>query len=97
MLTKDDLKQIQIIVRQEGKNIRSELRMEIKLLKMELSNRIAELERRLDKIEVDIDQMKKDIRKIRKDLNYSVDFIDREYLELKKRVDRIEGRLQLSV
>lgn len=95
MLTKDDLKQIQTIVHQEGKFIRSELRTEIKLLKMELSNRIAELERRISGVEIDITQIKKDIKKIKKDLSYSVDFLDREFLELNRRVEKTEKLLNL--
>lgn len=106
MLTKTDLKQIQTIVRQEvtreGKTIRSDIRGEMKLLKMELSNRITQVEERLANIEIrltnvekDIFLIKKDIKKIKKDLIYSVDFLDREFLQLNRRVERIEERLNL--
>jgi len=111
MLTKTDLQAINKIVKKtvreevsrEGKTIRSEIRTEIKLLKMELSNRIAAVENRLSETEIkltniekDIAQIKKDIKKIKKDLAYNVDFMDRDYLRLQKRVERVEEHLNLS-
>lgn len=44
----------------------------------------------------DIKTMQKDIVQIRKDTKALVGFLDREYLELRKRIDRIEEYLHLQ-
>ena len=64
MLTKSDLKEIDLVV----------------------SNRI----------KVELKPVKEDISQIRKDTKTLVNFFDKEYLELRKRVERIEHHLHLS-
>ncbi|HUD20428.1 MAG TPA: hypothetical protein VMR81_08360 [Patescibacteria group bacterium] len=47
------------------------------------------------RIREELKPMKEDIVKIRKDINVIVSFFDREYTNLRTRVERIEEHLQL--
>ncbi|KKQ51792.1 hypothetical protein A2865_03250 [Candidatus Woesebacteria bacterium RIFCSPHIGHO2_01_FULL_39_17] len=47
-------------------------------------------------IKEELAPIKKDITQIRKDIKTIVNFFDREYLELRKRVERIEEHLGLE-
>ncbi len=49
------------------------------------------------KLEMRLKPIKKDILEIRKDMKTIVNFFDREYLELRNRVERIEEYLKLTV
>ncbi|PIS15788.1 hypothetical protein COT62_01805 [Candidatus Roizmanbacteria bacterium CG09_land_8_20_14_0_10_41_9] len=71
MLTKNDLQQIQRIVKIE---VHHETQ---KVVKKEL------------------EAIKEDVTQIRKDVKTIVNFFDTEYLELRKRVERIEEHLKL--
>lgn len=44
----------------------------------------------------DIKTIKSDVSQIRKDIKTIVNYFDREYLELRKRVERIEEHLNLE-
>jgi len=68
MLTKNDLKQIQGVVRTE-----------------------------MSSLQQDIKTLRKDVTQVRKDTKMIVSFFDREYLELRKRVERIEEHLHLQI
>jgi len=72
MLTKNDLQQIQRIVKTEAHHETQ------KVVKREL------------------EAIKEDVTQIRKDVKTIVNFFDTEYLELRKRVERIEELLKLS-
>lgn len=50
-----------------------------------------------EKIKKQLKPVKDDIAQIRKDVKVMVNFFDREYLDLRKRVERIETHLKLSV
>lgn len=50
-----------------------------------------------EKMEKRLKPVKDDIAHIRKDIKTMVNFFDREYLDLRKRVERIETHLRLSV
>lgn len=81
MLTKDDLKE-------ELKPIKAD----IKGLKINVKGLTGDVKG----IKADIKTLKADVTKIRKDTGVIVDFFDREYLDLRKRVTRIEEHLGLS-
>ncbi len=49
------------------------------------------------RIKQEVKPIKEDIAQIRKDVKVVVNFFDREYLDLRKRVERIEAHLKLSV
>ena len=80
MLTKTDLLQIRKVVREE---IESTNRT-VKILQYEVSI-----------IKKDVQGLKKDMAKVKKDLNLVVSFFDHEYLDLQKRIERIENYLKL--
>lgn len=80
MLTKIDLKQIQRVVHDESR----------KVVKEENKNLASKSD-----LKKELDPIKKDISKIRKDINAIIGFFDTEYLELRKRVERIEDHLNL--
>lgn len=82
MLTKSDLKQIQKVVKGEVKSEVDPLKKDIKAINATLKK--------------DISTLKKDVTKIRKDMKIVVSLFDREYLELRARVDRLEKHLSLE-
>ena len=55
------------------------------------------VEKAIAPIKKDISTMKSDISQIRSDVKTVVNFFDKEYLELRKRVERIEEHLHLPV
>lgn len=54
-----------------------------------------EVKVQLDPVHKEIKTIKKDIVHIRKDINTIINFFDREYLELRSRIERIEDYLKL--
>ena len=103
-------KRVREEVEAEGKNIKDGLGTDIRTSRMRIQEDIRELSSRVKNIEItigrlekttqtvekDIAVIKKDLQRIEKKIDKSVDFIDREYLELKKRVERIEKHLKLE-
>lgn len=92
MLTKTDLTQIRKIVREEieteSKSLKEDLLGEIKLVRIELQKEIRALASRVKNIEIAIKKIQKDIKSI-------INFFDKESLQLRKRIERIEDRLNL--
>lgn len=88
MLTKTDLNQIQKIVKTE---VQGETR---KIVREETSKIVQSETRKIVKEE--LVPIKEDITHIRKDIKTIVNYFDREYLNLRKRVERIEDHLNLS-
>lgn len=84
MLDKNDLLQIKNIVQIEtGKIVQEETK---KIVQEEGAS-----------LKRDVSTLKSDVSMIRKDVKAIVSLFDRKYLELRKRVDRIEEHLGLSV
>lgn len=54
------------------------------------------LEQDVTSLKVDVKVIKADVAKIRKDVDAVVDFFDKEYLDIRKRVERIEEHLGLT-
>jgi len=50
-----------------------------------------------NRFKVELKPIKEDIAHIRKDVKTVINYFDREYLQLRKRVERIEAHLNLSV
>jgi len=67
MLTKDDLKEIRGVIREE-----------------------------IDPLKKDVKTLKSDVTEIRRDIKRIINFFDREYLELRKRVEKIEQHLGIT-
>jgi predicted nuclease of restriction endonuclease-like RecB superfamily len=80
MLTQKNLNQIGKIVEKKLTPIKTD----IKILKKDTKI-----------LKADMDILKEDVTKIRKDINVIVGFFDREYLNLRKRVKRLEEHLNL--
>jgi len=67
------------------------------LLIKRIGEEIAPIKKDIAGIKRDLDPMKKDIVKIRKDLKTTINFFDREYLDLRERVEVIERRLNIGL
>lgn len=87
MLTKKDLSQIRGIV---GEEINARTR---KIVQEETRKIVQE---EIEPVKSEIRTIKKDIAKIRADIKVIISFFDREYLELRTRVERIETHLGFS-
>ena len=92
MLTKNDFLQIRKIVRgeieAESKSLQDDLLGEIKLSRIEIQKDIRELKSRIKNLEITTNKIQKDIKKF-------VGFVDEEYLQVRKRVERLESHLNL--
>jgi predicted nucleic acid-binding Zn-ribbon protein len=86
MLTKSDLDQIKSVVQSEtSKIVKEVVKEELKPIKKDIST-----------LKSDVGTLKQDVSEIRKDMKKIINFFDREYLELRKRVERIEEHLDLE-
>ena len=94
MLTKTDLLQIRKIIREEieaeSKPLQEDLRGEIKLSRIEIQKDIRGLKSKIKDLEISNNKIRKDIKKI-------VGFFDEEYLQVRKRVERLENHLNLPL
>ena len=100
MLTKTDLSQIQKIVQTETRKI---IKEEVPAIVDKQTRQIVQQEvppivetqaRKIMKEE--LKPIKQDIAEIRGDIKAIVSFFDREYVALRRRVERIEDHLQLA-
>lgn len=107
MLTKTDLSQIKKIVREEIESevetLATSLRSEIKFARMEIQNDIKNLSNRMKDLEIKVKDLgtlvrstQKCLKRIEKKLDKSINFLDIDYLALKKRVEAIEQHINLS-
>lgn len=92
MLTKTDFLQIRKIIREEveteSKSLQEDLQGEIKLARIEIQKDIRDLKGKIKDLEIATGKVQKDIKKI-------VGFFDEEYLQIRKRVERLEEHLNL--
>lgn len=106
MLTKADFSEIRKIVREEVEaevgSFRDELQADIKLVRMELSLRIGKIEDRLKNIEIrsnsiekTLQQIGKDVKKLKRDVSVSIKMFDEQGVSLRKRVEKLEERIQV--
>ena len=104
MLTKTDLQAIKKVIRSEveteGKNTKDKISEEIRTARMRIQIDIKDLQDRVKNLEVRVNDMEKEIRKefikTRKEISLSVDFLDKDYLRLKQKVEKIEKRVQAT-
>ena len=80
MLTTNDLQQIRGVVHEEVKPIKDS---------------VSKLQKDVTGLKKDMTGVKKDIRKIKDSQDIIVSFFDHSYLELEKRVSRVEHHCQL--
>lgn len=92
MLTKTDLNQIRKVVREEveieSKSSKEDLQGEIKLVRIEIQKDIRTLTNRVKSLEIITNRIQKDIKSI-------INFFDKEFLQLRKRVEKVEEHLNL--
>jgi hypothetical protein len=107
MLTSDDLKKIRNVL---GGEVKAQLSAEIQPLRQDIKEDTKSIVREEVKpIKDDIGQIRKnfatkknlesikdDVAEIRKDVKTVVSFFDREYLDLRKRVEKIEEHLKIQ-
>jgi hypothetical protein len=93
MLTKDDLKEVRKIIREEteaeSEDLKNELQADMKMNMVRSVSELREINTRVKNIEIKLN-------KIQKDLKYAVDFLDKDNLKIQKRVERIEEHLSLG-
>lgn len=82
MLTKDDLKQIGDVVEEK--------------LEQKLEQKLEPIRNDLSVVKKDMRSAKSDITKIRSDIDIIIDSFDRDYLDLRGRVERIEEKLGIN-
>ncbi len=97
MLTRDDLKAIRGIVREEvgneSQSTKDGLRVEIKLVRIRIEQKISQLADRTKNLEIRLTKVHKDLKK---EIKYVVNYLDKDIISAKKKIDRIEGHLGLS-
>ena len=98
MLTDSDLTKIDGLIEKRLKPIKNEVASLGQMMDEKMERRLPTFGKEVDeKMEKRLKPIKDDVAHIRKDIKTMVGFFDREYLDLRKRVERIEGYLKLSV
>lgn len=96
MLTKNDLSQIRKVVREEVGNetqaVRDELQSDITMSRIEIQNEARGVKDRLKNVEIRVTKMHKDLKK---GIKQVTNFLDKENIKTRKRVDRVEEHLGL--
>ncbi len=85
MLTKTDLSQIKEVV--EGV-----IKEEVDPKFQKIESRFEKFESKMNKLEFKMD---KEFKKVHQEIKYNVNFLDKDYLKVKKQVTRVETVLQL--
>jgi hypothetical protein len=67
----------------------------VMLTKSDLKNIGDIVQNEIQPVRRDIKTLKTDVTKIRKDMNMVLGYLDKEYIDLRKRVERIEEHLGL--
>jgi predicted nucleic acid-binding Zn-ribbon protein len=100
MLSKSDLDQIKGVVHSEtSKVVKEVVKEELKPIKKDIStlkSDVGTLKTDVSTLKKDVKTLKQDVSEIRKDMKTVINFFDGEYLELRKRVERIEEHLDLE-
>lgn len=69
---------------------------DLKQIKKLFQGELNPLKKDITDMKTDMKTLRSDISKIRKDVNTIVSYFDNEYIDLRKRVERIEEILQLT-
>jgi len=103
MLTKEDLENIQILVRQE---VRQEIRQEVEPLKSNivvlkddttfLKRDIVALKDDMTSLKKDMKLVKRNLSKLTKTVDVMINHFDVDQVKLEKRVKRVENHLNLN-
>lgn len=108
MLTKTDIKQIEVSVGKsvrneveaEGKNIRDELKSELISARFRIQEEVRELADRIKNLEIRINNLNSDTKnnftKLDNRFTDLFDFLDKDVMKTKKRTERTEKHLRLE-
>lgn len=104
MLTKDDLKEIKKIMREEvGNEVKSSsqtLESQIRLSRMQIQSDIASVEDRVKNLEIKLVEIDKElnrkINRVQKTLNIAIKMFDETDVKHNKRISLIEDHLGLT-
>lgn len=108
MLTKIDLDQIRKVIRQEVKvevkDSTSTLGSQIRLSRMQVQSDISGLDDRTKNVEIRLDDLANNAKKIQKDVSQikktqdtMLDLLDKEQMEQRKRIVRLEEHVGLQI
>lgn len=108
MLTKTDLDQIRKVIRQEVKvevkDSTQTLESQIRLSRMQVQANIGEVDDRIKNVEIRIDDVassvkktQKDISQIKRDQGTMLDLLDKEQMQQRKRIVRLEKEVGLPI
>ncbi len=101
MLTKTDLNQISKVVNQSIQKLTPKIvnkaiqEQTPKIVQKEITGFRSEIRKEFKIVKKDISTIKRDMSKVRRDLNTVIDVFDRDIIELRSRVDRIDQFLKL--
>lgn len=97
MFTKQDAKIIEeVLTKQIDPLSKRLIKVEEKVNRIpELEKKVDRVEKRLDSVENKVDKMNINITKVQKDLKLVIRSFDREYLQLRARLERVEEHLKL--
>ena len=100
MLTKNDLKEIRKVVREEVEVETKDLKTESRSNHLRTRMEVSETQDKIKNLQIQMNNFEKEtnrgLKKIEKKLATTSNFLDREDLQTKKRVSRIEEHLKLS-
>lgn len=106
MLTKNDLSQIRKVIRQEVKvEVKDSTRTldsQIRLSRMQVQANIGELDDRMKNVEIRLDDVgsqvkktQKDVSQIKRNQDVMLDLLDKEQMQQRKRITRLEEHVGL--
>lgn len=106
MLTKNDLNQIRKVIRQEVKvevkDSTQTLGSQIRISRMQVQANIGELDDRMKNVEIRLDDVgsqvkktQKDVSQIKRNQDTMLDLLDKEQMQQRKRITRLEEHVNL--
>ncbi|HLC94486.1 MAG TPA: hypothetical protein VJH96_02885 [Patescibacteria group bacterium] len=101
MLTSDDITAIKNLINEANQPLKQDinvLKQDVKTLKQNidiLKSDVNTLKKDVAILKKDVRKMKRDIATINKKINTIIALFDRDYMHIRKRVDRIETHLNL--
>lgn len=108
MLTRIDLDQIRKVIRQEVKvevkDSTKTLESQIRLSRMQVQTDISQVDDRIKNVEIRVDDMTNNVKKTHKDVlqikktqDVMLDLLDKEQMQQRKRLNRLEEEVGLPI
>jgi len=96
MLTKDDLKEIRKVIREEVSVESDDLKSDIKFSLLRIRTEIQHLEDRIKNLEIRVTKIEKRMIKLQVRFDERFDYLDKEHLKNLEKIERIERHLVLT-